>query len=69
MNLPRRARNLMFASGIVCSVVGGVVLWKEFIAGEVYQKADVEKKDKKSAGSLVGKFFVVTGANSGRNIF
>jgi len=46
----------------VCTMFGGVVLWKETLAGKKYEHVR-EEKDIKAAAQ--GKVFVITGANSG----
>jgi len=62
IQLPSRAKTLALVGGAVCTMFGGVVLWKEALAGKKYEHIK-EEKDIKAA--VDGKVFVITGANSG----
>lgn len=62
MEFPRRLKTLALLGGSACTAVGGVVLWKDAIAGK---KVDTLKSDKEMEKEVAGKVFVVTGANSG----
>ena len=64
LNLPRRAKNVLALGGVVCSVVGGVVLWKDSLAGNTYANKD-NKSKKLVKKSYEDRVFIVTGANSG----
>ncbi len=72
MRLPAmsgRARGLLTVGSVACSIIGGVVIWKDSIAGEKFDK-DRDKEDlitvKKVRESAKDKVYVVTGANSGK---
>ena len=68
-SIPLKARNAMAAGGVVCSVIGGVVILKDSVGGGQYDKD--AKQDDTSAGkkkykeTCKDKVYVVTGANSG----
>jgi len=55
-------RKLALVGGVSCTVIGGVVIWKDSIAG---QKVEQIKTEKQLIKDVKGKVFVVTGANSG----
>ncbi len=57
--LPRRAKILLTAGGVVCTAAGGIVLWKDMLGGDTDTGAKVHTK------SQEGNVYVVTGANSG----
>lgn len=59
MRLPKLSA-LVWSGAGVCTLAGGLVIWKDFISGSPEQQF----KDKK-VKSQEGKVFVVTGANSG----
>ena len=65
MQLPRRARSLLLLGGSACTMIGGVVLWKDALAGDKYVNKDESSKEKKTK-SQEGRVFIVTGANTGR---
>ena len=59
MILPQKVNSLaLFGSGM-CTIIGGIVIWKDGIGGEKadhVQDADADLKD---------KVYIVTGANTG----
>jgi len=62
IELPSRARKIAMLGGAGCTLIGGIVLWKESISG---QKLEYEKTNKEIQTKIENKVFVVTGANSG----
>ena len=62
IELPSRAKKLALLGGAACSMLGGLVLWKETIGGN---KLEFVKSDKEIKEEVENKVFVVTGANSG----
>ena len=62
IEIPSRARKLALAGGVVCSLIGGGVLWKENISGG---KLEYKKSSKEIQENIEKKVFIVTGANSG----
>jgi len=62
MEFPSRLKKLALLGGAACTAIGGVVLWKDTIAGK---KVDTLKSEKEMEKEVAGKVFVVTGANSG----
>jgi hypothetical protein len=67
-SLPRRAQILIATGGVACSVVGGVVLWKDRIAGKKFEEnneGDQIPKEQDRKKEYKDKVFIVTGANSG----
>jgi len=64
--LPKKGHRALTAGGLLCSLVGGGVLWKDYVAGKVVASHEADqKKDTAAAASQEGKVFVVTGANRG----
>ena len=62
IEIPSRARKLALLGGVGCSLLGGVVLWKESISGS---KLEYTKSSKEIQENIEKKVFIVTGANSG----
>lgn len=68
-SIPFKAQAAMAVGGVVCSVVGGVVILKDSVGGGQYDKE--AKQDDTPAGkksykeTCKDKVYVVTGANSG----
>ena len=62
IELPSRARKIALLGGAGCTLIGGLVLWKEAISG---QKLEYGKTNKEIQTNIENKVFVVTGANSG----
>ena len=68
-SIPGKAQAAMAVGGVVCSVIGGVVLLKDSVGGVQYDKE--ARQDDSKAGkwaykeSCKDKVYVVTGANSG----
>ena len=48
--------------GGLCTMIGGVVLWKDTVAGRKYEYV---KSEEEISQAVEGKTFVITGANSG----
>lgn len=66
MRLPGRAQGLLAAGGALCTAVGGIVIWKDRLGGDVFASRDAAEAERPDrVGSQEGKVFVVTGANSG----
>jgi len=61
MKLPK-PESMLLLGGAACTIAGGVVIWKDTIAG---QKVDKIKTEKQLKAEVDSKVFVVTGANSG----
>jgi len=66
-NLPKGVKRLMLLGGATCTMYGGLVLWKETLAGKKYEhkEAEIEASSETKKPDVDGKMFVVTGANSG----
>ena len=62
IELPSRAKKLALLGGAACSMLGGLVLWKEAIGGK---KLEFVKSEKEIKEEVENKVFIVTGANSG----
>jgi len=62
IELPSRARALALVGGGLCTMIGGVVLWKDTVAGRKYEYV---KSEEEISQAVEGKTFVITGANSG----
>ena len=62
IDIPSRARKLALLGGVGCTVLGGVVLWKETVSG---RKLETIKSPKEIQENIEKKVFIVTGANSG----
>ena len=62
IDIPSRARKVALLGGVGCTVLGGLVLWKETISG---RKLESIKTSKEIQENIEKKVFVVTGANSG----
>ena len=62
IELPSRAKKLALVGGEGCTLIGGLVLWKETISG---RKLEHVKSSKEIETNIENKVFVVTGANSG----
>jgi len=62
MEIPTRLKNLALLGGAACTMLGGVVLWKDTVAGK---KVESVKTEKQLQEEVEGKVFVVTGSNSG----
>ena len=65
MQLPLRARRLLLLGGSACTMIGGIVLWKDSLAGEKYVNKEEPKVEKRTK-SQEDKVFIVTGANTGK---
>ena len=62
IDIPSRARKVALLGGVGCTVLGGLVLWKETISG---RKLESIKTSQEIQENIEKKVFVVTGANSG----
>ena len=64
MHLPPKVKRLGFLGSGICTVIGGVVIWKDAIGGDKAVEHITEKK-KHEVKDLQDKVFIVTGANTG----
>merc|ERR1712066_597339 len=68
-SIPGKAQAIIATAGVTCSVIGGVVLWKDIVGGGQFDKE--AKQDDTIAGkkryreTCKDKVYIVTGANSG----
>jgi len=62
IELTSRAKKFVMIGGVSCSVLGGLVLWKDAIAGH---RLENQKSSKEIQQKIEKKIFIVTGANSG----
>jgi hypothetical protein len=46
MELPSRAKKLLLVAGAGCTMIGGLVLWKDTVAGKKIEQIKTEKEIK-----------------------
>jgi len=52
MELPSRARKLLLVAGAGCTMLGGLVLWKDTVAGKKIEQIKSEKEIKVRYGTV-----------------